>query len=148
MSWGLILIMKPEPINKNLVNQMLLCFGLMFASQVGECDEVFAFIYEFLIVNKPWIPRIVVECCHFLELLSSVWKLEKSRHGIQPVSPIYVWGYFQDSRCILFYQLKSTCFAVWPWPTGHGSDITLNFTLFSWFGVWPWPTIYGSDINY
>jgi len=29
-----ILFLKPETINKMLVNQMLLCFGIMFASQV------------------------------------------------------------------------------------------------------------------
>lgn len=29
-----ILLLKPETINKMLVNQMLLCFGIMFASQV------------------------------------------------------------------------------------------------------------------
>lgn len=33
------LILKPETISKSLVNQMLLSFGTMFGSQVGECGS-------------------------------------------------------------------------------------------------------------
>lgn len=35
--------MKPETISKMLVNQMLLCFGTMFAAQVGDIITSYGF---------------------------------------------------------------------------------------------------------
>lgn len=56
--WGFILTMKPETISKTLVNQMLLCFGVIFAAQVVECSNglVFAcFLLYLNVIDVSWI---------------------------------------------------------------------------------------------
>lgn len=69
--------MKPETVSKMSVNQKLLCFGTMFASQVGEYCRRFqlgqlCITYEgmqgsyLLMRNILFYPRIVVGCCRFL----------------------------------------------------------------------------------
>lgn len=56
--WGFILTMKPETVSKTLVNQMLLCFGVIFAAQVVEWSNglVFAcFLLYLNVVDVTWI---------------------------------------------------------------------------------------------
>jgi hypothetical protein len=48
---GFNLTMKPEMISKTLVNQMLLCFGVIFAAQVVEYSNGLVFAYFLLYMN-------------------------------------------------------------------------------------------------
>lgn len=94
---------------------MLLCFGTMFASQVSDQYCWFCFLFHrhwskwrylivFILIFM-FYPRIVVGCCRFLAWLNSVWKMERNKLGMQPVSVIYVWGYWLDWRW-LYYLLS------------------------------------------
>lgn len=129
--------MKPETISKTLVNQMLLCFGVIFASQVEECGKwlvhwIFSSIFKLGMLECWWwpgfsYPRRVVGCSHFLEWWSSVWKLERSNHGMQPVSPIYALGCWLGSRCFLSSLIYSK-HLVWSlslWLWSHAFDQAL-----------------------
>ena len=79
---GFNLTMKPEMISKTLVNQMLLCFGVIFAAQVVEYSNGLVFAYFLLYMNQGCLmllmlpgftySRIVVGCSRFLELQSNV----------------------------------------------------------------------------
>lgn len=56
--------MKPETIRKMLVNQMLLSFGTMFASQVGDAIVGLVCKCSLLITLKS------TECCHLVSPFS------------------------------------------------------------------------------
>jgi len=96
--------LKPETISKTLVNQMLLFFGTIFASQVSPSTALayFADFREWLLLLWTSICvvylRIVLACSLSWALLSSVWKLGKSNIGAKLVLPIFVWAYLPALR--------------------------------------------------
>lgn len=52
--------LKPETIKKTLVNQMLLCFGIMFASQVRNCYQLIFCLLLFIALLFPDVVEVAL----------------------------------------------------------------------------------------
>lgn len=92
--WNFHYLLKPYPISKLLVNQMLLCFGAIFSSQVCSAWQIYSHaIVKFLegsyVFLKPCSRMIVGRPCSSLKL-NIVWRLERSKIGIWPVLIMHV----------------------------------------------------------
>jgi len=57
-------ILKPESVSKMLVNQMLLCFGLVFAFQVGHNKAVMAGISNY---SSSFVVLVIMRYCYFID---------------------------------------------------------------------------------
>lgn len=53
-------MLKPETIKKTLVNQMLLCFGIMFASQVRNCYRLIFCLLLFTALSVPDVVEVAL----------------------------------------------------------------------------------------